>query len=82
MQKYITKNMLADFVEQMWDAGIKCDIKPDRHEIVLWSNDLDKMERIDVIDETAYDSLVEEMKSSLGEKLDPSSHTTNVQSNN
>lgn len=68
MQKYITRNMLADFVEQMWDAGIKCDIKPSSQEIILWSNDLDKMERIDVIDETAYDSLVEEMKSSLGEK--------------
>ena len=75
MQKYITKYELTDFIEKMWDAGIRCDLKPDQSTITLWSSDLTKMEYVDVVSKSTYDGLVEEMKSSLGLKFDPSNNT-------
>ena len=71
MQNYITKDKLADFVEKMWDAGIKCDLKPDRFSITLWSKDLDKVEYVDVVDKRTYDNLVNEVKCSLLRPHDP-----------
>lgn len=71
MQNYITKDKLADFVEKMWDAGIKCDLKPDRSSITLWSKDLDKVEYVDVVDKRTYDNLVNEVKCSLLRPHDP-----------
>lgn len=78
MQKYITRDKIADFVEKMWDAGIRCDLKPDQSSISLWSRDLEKVEYVDVVSKRTYDSLVDEVINSLGEKYDPS-HITNVQ---
>lgn len=78
MQKYITRDKIADFVEKMWDAGIRCDLKPDQSSITLWSRDLEKVEYVDVVSKRTYDSLVDEVINSLGEKYDPS-HITNVQ---
>ena len=69
--KYITKDKLADFVEKMWDAGIKCDLKPKDSQITLWSDDLDKMEYVDVVDKRTYDNLVNELKCSLLRPHDP-----------
>lgn len=71
MQKYITKDKLADFVEKMWDAGIRCDLKPDQSSITLWSKDLDKAEYVDVVDKRTYDNLVNEVKCSLLRPHDP-----------
>lgn len=71
MQKYITKDKLADFVEKMWDAGIKCDLKPYQSSITLWSKDLDKVEYVDVVDKRTYDNLVNEVKCSLLRPHDP-----------
>ena len=71
MQKYITKDKLADFVEKMWDAGIKCDLNPDQSSITLWSKDFDKVEYVDVVDKRTYDNLVNEVKCSLLRPHDP-----------
>lgn len=71
MQNYITKDKLADFVEKMWDSGIRCDLKPDQSSITLWSKDLDKVEYVDVVDKRTYDNLVNEVKCSLLRPHDP-----------
>lgn len=71
MQKYITKDKLADFVEKMWDAGIRCDLKPDQYSIALWSKDLDKVEYVDVADKRSYENLINEVKCSLLRPHDP-----------
>lgn len=71
MTKYITRDKLADFVEKMWDAGIKVDLKPKESMMTLWSEDLDKVEYVDVVDKRTYDSLVNEVKSSLLRPHDP-----------
>lgn len=71
MQNYITKDKLADFVEKMWDADIRCDLKPDQSTITLWSKDLDKVEYVDVVDKRTYDNLVNEVKCSLLRPHDP-----------
>lgn len=71
MIKYITKDKLADFVEKMWDAGIRCDLKPDQFSIALWSKDLDKTEYVDVADKRSYENLINEVKCSLLRPHDP-----------
>lgn len=78
MQKYITRDKLADFVEKMWDAGIKVDLKPKNSTMTLWSEDLDKVEYVDVVDKRTYDSLVNEVKCSLLRPHDPG-HTMNME---
>lgn len=65
MKKFITKDKLADFITKMWDAGIKCDLKPDQSTITLWSNDFDKMEYVTVISERSYSELVRGIQCSL-----------------
>ena len=71
MQKYITRDKLTDFVEKMWDAGIRCDLKPEQSAFSLWSKDLYKVEYVDVIDKGTYDNLVNEVKCSLLRPHDP-----------
>lgn len=71
MIKYITKDKLADFVEKMWDAGIRCDLKPDQFSIALWSKDLDKVAYVDVADKRSYENLINEVKCSLLRPHDP-----------
>lgn len=71
MTKYITRDKLADFVEKMWDAGIRVDIKPSISSMTLWSEDLEKMELVDVVDKRSYESLINEVKCSLLSPHDP-----------
>ena len=71
MTKYITRDKLADFVEKMWDAGIKVDLKPSISSMTLWSEDLDKMEHVDVVDKRSYENLINEVKCSLLSPYDP-----------
>ena len=78
MTKYITRDKLADFVEKMWDAGIRVDLKPDQSSISLWSTDLDKIEHVDVVDKRSYDNLINEVKCSLLRPYDPG-HTINAE---
>ena len=78
MQKYITRDKLVDFVEKMWDAGIIVELKPKDSTMTLWSEDLDKVEYVDVVDKRTYDSLVNEVKCSLLRPHDPG-HTMNTE---
>ena len=78
MAKYITRDKLADFVEKMWDAGIKVDLKPSISSMTLWSEDLEKCDYVDVVDKRSYDSLINEVKCSLLRPHDPA-HTTNME---
>lgn len=71
MTKYITRDKLADFVEKMWDAGIKVDLKPSISSMTLWSEDLDKCDYVDVVDKRSYESLINEVKCSLLSPHDP-----------
>lgn len=71
MTKYITRDKLADFVEKMWDAGIKVDLKPHISSITLWSENLEKMEHVDVVDKRSYENLINEVKCSLLSPHDP-----------
>ena len=78
MTKYITRDTLADFVEKMCDAGIKVDLKPSVSSMTLWSEDLEKMEHVDVVDKRSYESLINEVKCSLLRPHDPG-HTINAE---
>lgn len=71
MTKYITRDKLADFVEKMWDAGIKVDLKPKDSTITLWSENFEKTEYVDVVDKRPYDNLINEIKSSILRPHDP-----------
>ena len=71
MTKYITRDKLADFVEKMWDAGIKVDLKPSISSMTLWSEDLEKMDHVDVVDKRSYENLIHEVKCSLLSPHDP-----------
>jgi hypothetical protein len=71
MAKYITRDKLADFVEKMWDAGIRVDLRPSISSITLWSEDLEKMEPVDVVDKESYENLINEVKCSLLSPHDP-----------
>jgi hypothetical protein len=70
MEKFITKDKLADFITKMWDAGIKCDLKPDLSEVTLWSSDFGKMECVKVISEKSYSELIRGIQCSLLPKDD------------
>ena len=78
MTKYITRDKLADFVEKMWDAGIRVDLKPKDSTMTLWADDLDKVEYVDVVDKRSYENLVNEVKCSLLRPHDPG-HTMNME---
>jgi hypothetical protein len=65
MEKFITKDKLADFITKMWDAGIKCDLKPDQSEVTLWSIDFGKMEHVKVVSEQSYSELIRGIQCSL-----------------
>lgn len=64
-KNFITRDMLADFVEQMWDAGITVDLKPSTSSITLWSDDRSKLEFVDVVSKTQYKELVRGIKCNL-----------------
>lgn len=77
MEKYITRDKLADFVEKMWDSGIRCDLKPNKHEISLWNDDLDKVDYVTVVEMSQYDNVVNEVRNKFLPKID-SAHTINA----
>ncbi len=65
MQNFISRDQLADFIEKMWDAGIKCDLKPGQSTITLWSEDFDKVEYVEVRSQRSYSELVRGIQCSL-----------------
>jgi hypothetical protein len=58
MEKFITTDKIADFVERMWNAGIRCELKPKESYISIWSHDYGKHEIVHVVSQRAYDELV------------------------
>lgn len=65
MEKYITREQLADFVMKMWEANIRVETHPRDNYISLWSNDAKKHIYIGVIPanyETLISDIVNEMK--------------------
>ena len=65
MQNFISRDQLADFIEKMWDAGIKCDLKPGQSIIALWSEDFGKVEYVEVRSQRSYSELVRGIQCSL-----------------
>lgn len=65
MQNFISRDQLADFIEKMWDTGIKCDLKPEQASITLWSKDFDKVEYVEVRSQRSYSELVRGIQCSL-----------------
>lgn len=65
MQNFISRDQLADFLERMWDAGIRCDLKPGQSSISLWSEDLSKVEYVDVVSQRSYDEMIRGIQCSL-----------------
>lgn len=65
MQNFISRDQLADFLERMWDAGVRCDLKPGQSSISLWSEDLSKVEYVGVVNQRSYDEMVRSIQCSL-----------------
>lgn len=60
MEKYITKDKLADFVTKMWDAGYSVDTRPNENRLDVWDKDI-WLTQVKVFDKTTYDSMVSEI---------------------
>ena len=58
MKKFITRDRLAEFVEQMWDAGLRVDTRPTENLITVWSDDLSRHTNIDVASSQHFDEVV------------------------
>lgn len=65
MKRYITSDMLSDFLEKMWARGIRCEFIPSDNEVKLWSPDLVKLKIIQVFDKQTYDKMVEDIINEL-----------------
>ena len=78
MTKYITRDKLADFVEKMWDAGIRTELNPRGSTMSLWSDDLKTVEYVEVVDKRTYENLIDEVKCSLLRPHDPG-HVMNTE---
>ena len=60
MSKYITRDKLADFVEKMWDAGMKVDLRPEDSTIAVRDANYNT-EYVDVFDKQSYDNLIKSL---------------------
>lgn len=65
MQNFISREQLTDFLEKMWDAGIRCDLKPGQSSISLWSEDFSKVEYVAVVSQRSYDEMIRGIQCSL-----------------
>lgn len=57
-KKYITRDKIADFLEKMWEAGIKAEFDPAKSEICL-TKSAGGYEWIPVYPAQYYDEMVE-----------------------
>lgn len=60
MKNYITRESLADFLEKMWDAGVRAELVPKKQRIDVYAEDY-RSESIYVLDRDNYNSLVDGM---------------------
>ena len=61
MEKFITRDKLAEFVEQMWNAGLRVDLKPGENSISVWSDDYKKLTYVNVVSVQAFDHVIGEV---------------------
>ena len=66
MEKYITREQLADFVMRMWDANIRVDLRPSNNSITLWTDTLGKHAFVTVGD-ADYENIVADVINELKE---------------
>lgn len=66
MEKYITREQLADFVMRMWDANIRVDLRPSNNSITLWTDNLGKHAFVTVGD-ADYEDVVADIFNELKE---------------
>ena len=66
MEKYITREQLADFVIRMWDANIRVDLRPSSNSITLWTDTLGKHTFVTVGD-ADYENIVADVINELKE---------------
>lgn len=57
MEKYITKDKVADFVMKLWDKGIAVNLEPERKQLVIHKKD-GGYEWVPVYEKASYDELV------------------------
>ena len=60
MSKYITRDKLTDFVEKMWDAGMRVDLHPDKNYITVTDSSYHS-EYVNVFSKQSYDGLIQEL---------------------
>ena len=61
MEKFITRDDLLSFVETMWDAGLRMDLKPTSNQITVWSDDLNKLTYVSVLSSQTFNDVVNEV---------------------
>lgn len=59
MEKYITKDKIADFVMEMWDAGIRVDIEPEKNQLCVHSKSGYNYVWLPVYESASYEELVD-----------------------
>ena len=60
MNKYITRDKLADFAEKMWDAGMRIELMPKKNLIAVMDSQF-HTEYVDVFSKQSYDSLIDSL---------------------
>ena len=58
MGKIITRDRLAEFVELMWDAGLKVDLTPSEKAMTVWSGDYSKHTYVSVVEPSDFGNIV------------------------
>lgn len=61
MEKFITRDDLLSFVETMWDAGIRMDLKPTSNQITVWSDDYSKLTYVSVVSSQTFNDVVSQV---------------------
>lgn len=61
MEKFITRDDLLSFVETMWDAGLRMDLKPTSDQITVWSDDYSKLTYVSVVSSQTFNDVVSQV---------------------
>lgn len=68
MDRYITRDKLADFISRMWDAGLRTECRPADNEIaVTGKEDYKYIGTVRVFDKLTYDGMVEDIIKEISE---------------
>ena len=57
MEKYITKDKIADFVMKMWEQGVSVDLRSNERKLIV-TKKYGSYEFIPVYEEASYDELI------------------------